>query len=67
MVPMAAKAPVLLPDGWQIARRQAGWYLQRRIEEGASATFWRDVAGPYTQRIAAVRMFKRREGKEPTP
>jgi hypothetical protein len=44
-----------LPDGWQIADRDDGHWLQRRQDDGA----WRDFAGPYTQRATAYSKWRR--------
>ena len=52
--------PIILTDGWQVARRSGGWFLQWRTLDDT----WVDVSGPYTQRVAAVRKWQR---MQPTP
>jgi hypothetical protein len=44
-----------LPDGWEIARRQGHYWLQRQGADGA----WHDVAGPYTRYHSAVERANR--------
>lgn len=44
-----------LPDGWQVARRSEGYYLQRRDDQGK----WVDVAGPFKQYGSAYKRWVR--------
>jgi hypothetical protein len=42
-------------DGWQIAEREDGIFLQRRRADGT----WEDVSGPYRQRGSAMDRYRR--------
>ena len=44
-------------DGWQIVRRDDGYWLQVQI--GAST--WQDYSGPYRQRGSALERYRRME------
>lgn len=44
-------------DGWQIVKREDGWWLQMRQPSG----LWADYSGPYRGRHSALERYRRME------
>jgi len=47
----------IIGEGWQIAPRADGYWLQSRQSDGT----WRDEHGPYKRRSSAVSRYRRLE------